>query len=200
VTPVKLPAEKKRLDAAPPASLRGSATPAATHFSPPEALDIMRLLLVTLLLAVVFVFLTAGPLPPVVAVHFAVGGAANGFMPKANYLRFTMALLIGLPLLIVFFSSLTTILPPRLINLPNREYWLAPERQADTLAYLRKHGTHFGVILVLFLCFVHWLVVRANTHNPPLFPESLFFIGMAAFLVSLIAWLSGFVAHFRRRP
>jgi hypothetical protein len=104
----------------------------------------------------------------------------------------------GLPLLIVFFSSLTTILPPRRINLPNREYWLAPERQADTLVYLRKHGTHFGVILVLFLCFVHWLVVRANAHNPPLFPESLLFIGMAAFLLSLIAWLGGFVAHFRR--
>jgi uncharacterized membrane protein len=160
----------------------------------------MRLLLVTLLLAVAFVFATAGSLPPVVASHFTAGGAANAFMPRATYLRFTVALLVGLPLLIVFFSSLTTILPARFINLPSREYWLAPERKADTLAYLRQHGTRFGIILAIFICFVHWLVVQANAHSPPLFPEFLFFIGMAAFLVGLIAWLGGFIAHFRRRP
>lgn len=159
----------------------------------------MRLLLVTLLLAIIFVGATAASLPPVVAAHFSVGGAADGFMAKDTYLRFTIALLLGLPLLIVGLASLTAILPARLINLPNREYWLASERQADTLAYLRKHGAHFGALLVIFLGFVHWLVIQANTHNPPRLPESVLFIGMAAFLVGLVAWLGGFIAHFHQR-
>jgi hypothetical protein len=161
-------------------------------------LKIMRLLIVTLLLAVAFVFGTGSSLPPVVASHFAAGGAANGFMPRGTYLLFMTALLVGLPLLIAFISSITNSLPARFINLPNREYWLATERQANTVAYLRKHGARFGAILAIFLCFVHWLVVQANAHNPPLFPESLFFVGIAAFLVGLITWLGGFIVHFRR--
>lgn len=160
----------------------------------------MRLLLVTLMLAIAFVFVTGRSLPPVVASHFIAGGTANGFMPRGTYLRFTAGLLVGLPLLIAFLSSITSLLPARFINLPNREYWLAPIRQADTLAYLRNQGTGFGVILILFLCFVHWLVVIANAHNPPLFPESLFFVGMAVFLISLVIWLGGFIVHFRRPP
>ena len=160
----------------------------------------MGLLLVTLLLAVAFVFATGGSLLTVVASHFIAGGAANGFMPRGTFLRFTIALLVGLPLLIAFLSSVTSILPVRLINLPNREYWLAPERQADTLAYLRKHGTRLSVILAIFLCFVHWLVLQANAHSPPLFPESQFFIGIGAFLVGLVTWLGGFIVHFGRRP
>jgi hypothetical protein len=121
-------------------------------------------------------------------------------MPRTTYLRLFTALLVGLPLFIVFVSSVTSVLPVRFINLPNREYWLAPERQAETLFYLRNQGIRFGIILTLFLCFVHWLVVEANAHSPALFPESLFFIGMAAFLVGLVILLGGFTAHFQRRP
>lgn len=160
----------------------------------------MRLLLATLILAIAFVFITGSSLPPAVASHFVAGGAANGFMPRAAYLRFTIAFLVGLPLLIALLTSLTSLLPARFVNLPNRKYWLAPERRADTLAYLRKHGARFGVMLAIFLCFVHWLVVQANAHIPPLFPESLFFIGMAAFLLCVVIWLGGFIVHFRRPP
>jgi len=158
----------------------------------------MRLLIVTLLLAIAFVFATGRSLPPLVASHFIARGAANGYMPHDTYLRFTTALLVGLPLFIAFISGFTSILPARLINLPNREYWLAPERQADTLSYLRRQGARFAVILAIFLCFVHWLVVQANAHSPPLFPESLFFIGTAAFLGALVIWLGRFILHFRR--
>jgi hypothetical protein len=159
----------------------------------------MRLLLVSLLLAVALVLGTGSSLPPMVASHFAAGGAANGFMPRGSYLRFITVLLVGLPLLIVLLSNITSILPARFINLPNREYWLAPERQADTLAYLGKQGARFGVILATFICFAHWLVLQANAHSPPLFPESIFLIGMAAFLVGLVIWLGGLIVHFRRR-
>jgi hypothetical protein len=160
----------------------------------------MRLLLVTLALGIAFVLLTGNSLPPVVASHFISGGTANGFMPRGTYLRFFTALLVGLPLFIAVVSSVTSVLPARFINLPNREYWLAPERQADTLSYLRNQGIRFGIILTVFLCFVHWLVVQANAHSPPFFPEPLFFIGIAAFLVGLVIWLGGFIVHFRRRP
>ncbi len=160
----------------------------------------MRLLLATLALAIAFVLATGNSLPPMVASHFIAGGAANAFMPRGTYLRLITALLVGLPLFIALVSSVTSVLPARFINLPNREYWLAPERQADTLAYLRRQGTRFALIFAIFLCLVHRLVVEANAHSPPLFPEPLFFIGVTAFLVGLVIWLGGFIVHFRRHP
>jgi uncharacterized membrane protein len=160
----------------------------------------MRLLLLILFLAAAFVFATADSLPPIVASHFAAGGAANGFMPRGSYLRFFVALLIGVPLLIALLSGTASVLPARFVNLPNRDYWLAPERRAETLAYLRNQGNRFGIVVAVFLCFVHWLVVHANALSPPLFPEPLFFAGMAAFLLCLVIGLGGFVLHFSRRP
>jgi hypothetical protein len=160
----------------------------------------MRLLIVTVAFATAFVFLTSGSLPPLVASHFIAGGTANGFMPRATYLRFVITLLVGLPLFVALISTLTSVLPARFVNVPNREYWLAPERQADTVDYLRKHGTRFAVLLAVFLCFVHWLVVQANERNPAHFPETLFFAGMAAFIVGLAIWLGSLIVHFRRHP
>ena len=160
----------------------------------------MSLLLLTLAVAVVFIFTTGASMPPIVASHFVAGGAANGFMPRDDYLHVMLALSAGLPLLLAVLGSITSRMPAGFINLPNRDYWLAPEREADTLSHLRKLGYRFGIILAVFLCFVHWLVVKANAHNPPVFPESIFFVGMAAFVVWLIVSLGGFVAHFRRIP
>jgi hypothetical protein len=159
----------------------------------------MPLLLATLVLAIAFVFVTGASLPLVVASHFMAGGAANGFMPRGIYLRFIVALLVGLPLLIALVSYVASLLPARYINLPQRDYWLAPERLSSTLAYLRQQGTRFGIILAIFLCYIHWLVVLANSHSPPRFPESLFFIGMAAFLLSLVIWLGLFLTRFHKR-
>jgi len=160
----------------------------------------MRSLLITLILATAFVYFTSDSLPPVVASHFVAGGAANGFMPHAADVRFMLVLVIALPLFIALMVGLTGALPVRFVNLPNRDYWLAPERQAETLDYLRRHGCHFGILLAVFFCFVHWLVIRANALQPAHFPETLFFGGMAVFVVALIIWLGSFVGHFRRCP
>lgn len=156
--------------------------------------------LALLLLAAAFVIVSSISLPSVVASHFAGGGAANGFMPRGAYIAVMLSATVGLPLLLLFLSSLIRRVPPQFINLPNRDYWLAPERSAGTFAFLQLHGASFGVLLAIFLCFAHWLVVRANAEHPPLFPESLFLAGLMLFAVALVAWLGVLVVHFRRRP
>lgn len=149
--------------------------------------------------AAAFEALSSRSLPPVVASHFAAGGSADGFLPRGGYVALMLSLTVGLPLLLVLLSSLVRLLPPRLINLPARDYWLAPERSAETRAFLQWHGAFLGVLLALFLCFVHWLVVRANALQPPVFPESPFFAGLALFLAALVTWIGVLVRRFRRR-
>jgi uncharacterized membrane protein len=147
--------------------------------------------------AAVFVWLTSRHLPEVVASHFGASGAANGFMPRALYLRFTLALVVALPLFVVVLPSLALGSAQARINLPNREYWLAPERRAGTIAFIREHMARFGSLLVVFLCYVHWLVLRANAMNPPGLPAAWFIGGLATFVIIAILWTVSFLGRFR---
>lgn len=158
----------------------------------------MLKILLVLVVAVAFVLVTAGSLPPTVASHFAAGGAANGFMPRAVYVKFMLGLVVALPLLMSVLMGITGRIPVRYINLPNRDYWLAPARVDETLAYLRGQGGTMGVLLCTFLCFVHWLVVRANGLTPAQFPETQLFVGVAVFALALVLWIGRFVRHFAR--
>jgi len=142
-----------------------------------------------LLVAGVFVWLTSENLPAVVASHFGAGGAANGFSDKGTYTMLMLALVVGMPLLFAASTLLVRALPPELINMPNKKYWLAPERRAATIDALASLLLQFGVVVAVFLCFMHWLVVRANSLQPPTLPESWFFTGLAVFGAATVIWV-----------
>lgn len=158
----------------------------------------MRTALLIIAAVAGFIGLTAGFLPPVVASHFVAGGAANGFMPHGAYLALMLALAAGLPLLILTLTAIANRLPARYINLPNREYWLAPERQAETRDYLAGRGAYFAKVGALFIGYIHLLVVIANAATPPHLPEIWLFVGAAVFVATLVAGLAGLVRRFRR--
>src|SRR5215831_2373067 len=172
-------------------------TPGVMNFMTRSSL--LPALVVLLLAAAMFELLSGSSLPPVVASHFTASGDANDFMPRRLYLGFMLALTVGLPLLLVFAHGAVRFIPPRFINLPHRAYWLAPERLAETLAFLQAQSTYLAALLAVFLCFVHWLVVRANAVQPPRLPGPLFVTGLVLFLLALAVWIGAFLVHFRRR-
>jgi hypothetical protein len=119
----------------------------------------------------VFLVASIPSLPAVVASHFSAGGVADGFMPRDMYVLFMGAVSLGLPLAIGALLSQMHRLPVSLINIPNRAYWLAPERADASRQYLARHGNVFMALLVAFMCFVHWQVVDANRTQPPRLAE-----------------------------
>lgn len=145
--------------------------------------------LVLLVLVVAFVWGTSGSLPPVVASHFGFSGAADGFMPRSSYVIFMIALLVGISLLLAFLPSALTRMDVRYINLPNGQYWLAPERRHETFAFLRLHFITFASVLLVFLTYVHWLVVQANQQQPPQLSTSGITSALLVFFAIVIAWL-----------
>jgi len=151
-----------------------------------------------LLLAAVFLFFSSAPLPPVVASHFAAGGRPNGFMPRHDYLVFMYLTTIGAPLAIAGLAFLLRVIPDSLVNMPNRKYWLAPERREETRAYLENHLLFFAGLLAIFLCFIHWLLVQANLRQPPVLPEPMLFRGLIVFLIVIAGWLIHLIHRFRQ--
>ncbi|WP_295446280.1 hypothetical protein [uncultured Thiodictyon sp.] len=156
--------------------------------------------LVVLTGAAAFIWFTSLGLPPRVASHFGAAGLANGFMPHDFYVRFMLGFVVALPSVLVFLPAAGLCNPQARINLPNRDYWLAPARRAATLRALRAHMAYLGCLLVVFLSYVHWLVVRANELAPPHLSMPWFVGGLAAFATATVAWALVLIRHFRNVP
>lgn len=153
--------------------------------------------MVLLLLAILFVATTVSQLPPVVASHFDAAGQANAFMSRSGYTRFVLCLALGLPAVIV--AILTAVYSRASdLKLPNRDYWLAPQRIDRTRAFLVAHGVWFGSLLVILACCVHWLELAANRAQPPHLSNSMFAAVMLAFLLAMAAWIVALMVAFRR--
>ena len=139
-------------------------------------------------------------MPDVVGSHFDESGVANGFMPRSLYVGFMLVIVAVLPLLLVIVQSFVLGSTSARIKLPNREHWLAPERRAETIDFLRQRLAHFASMLVVFLGYAHWLVVRANAVTPPELASLWFVVGICVFLVAALLWIRALLKHFQNVP
>jgi hypothetical protein len=150
-----------------------------------------------LAIAAIVIFVSGQSLPDVVASHFSGSGTANGQMPRGAYLMLMIGVATFLPFGITALQSLVLGSGVR-INLPNGAYWLAPQRKAQTLAFLRLQSMRFGVLLAAFVCFVHLCVVDAHTRTPPQFSSGVFLCGLAVYFLFTLAWAVAFFVRFKR--
>ncbi|WP_052128438.1 DUF1648 domain-containing protein [Neosynechococcus sphagnicola] len=148
----------------------------------------------------VFVWFTSQSMPNVVASHFGTSGSANGFMPRDYYVLFILTFVVGLPLLLLVGTYVALASPRVRINLPHREYWLAPARRAETVSFLRAHSVWFAAMLVAFLCYVHWLVVRANQVQPVQLSTPGLLAGLGIFFAAMFFWAMAMIRRFSHRP
>ncbi len=137
-------------------------------------------------------------LPGTVASHFGAGGAPNGFMSREAYLIVMLALVVFVPLVMSVAPARALRNPGARINLPNRDYWLAPERRERTIQALLTRMRWFAAAVLVFLCYAHLLVVRANAVSPPHLNGAALGLGVLVLLSSIAAWALLLVSRFRR--
>jgi uncharacterized membrane protein len=147
-----------------------------------------------------FVWYTGSRMPELVASHFRASGAANGYMPRTVYLLVMLTFVVLLPLVLAIVSGRGLKNPKARLNVPNREYWLVPERRAEAVALVRLYTARLGAMLTVFLCYVHWLVVRANATQPPVLSSPWLIAGLAVFGVAMLLWAKGFLGSFLNVP
>jgi len=164
---------------------------------------VLRPLRVVILAAagLLFILATSAGMPEVAATRFGGAGEPNAFMTRFGYQVFMAFLVTVVPLLVAFLPRLVGGRWPYLLNIPHRTYWLAPERREATLAAVEAHTAFLATILILLICYVHWLLMQANAANPPRLDIGLFFAGMGVFAVVLAAWIVRLFRRFSRpRP
>lgn len=157
-------------------------------------------LLALVLVAVVYIWMSSQRLPDLVASHFDAAGHANGYMSRGAYLGVLLVMVVLLPVFLVLIPGRVLANPNARINLPNRDYWLAPERRAETIRRLLNQSAVFASLVIVFLCYVQWLVVRAHAFSPPTLDSRALMAGLVAFLVCAAVWAVGLIWRLHRSP
>jgi len=141
---------------------------------------------------------SASQLPEHVATHFNGGGDPNGWMSRsANQI---LMLVFGLvfPLFVVVLSWAGRFFPSGLINVPHRDYWLAPERRKNTSDYLVRHSLWFACLGVWFVLGIQYSIVQANRQTPPHLSLAILLATVGPFLAGTAVWTMALFRHFRR--
>jgi len=128
-------------------------------------------------------FYYAPRLPEVLGSHFAGNGAVNAWQSKAAFFSTELAAVVLAAVVGFGIPRIIGAMPVSLINLPNKEFWLSPERRAESLGYLQMHMAWFGCALLAFLLFVMDLVYQANLQSPPRLNSAAFVPGLVVFLL-----------------
>jgi uncharacterized membrane protein len=138
---------------------------------------------VLLVVAVTLMVVYYPQLPERVASHFDGAGRANGWSSKAFFFGVQTLVLLLVTVCFAILPGRIQKLPPDKINLPNKGYWLAPERREATMASVISAITWFGCAVLVFMIAVTWLVIRVNLGLEARLPAA----PMGALLAGLIA-------------
>lgn len=142
----------------------------------------------------------AQAMPGVMATHFGASGAPNGWQTKGQFF-FLEIVLLAVCLLIGFgVPYIMSKAPPSLINLPNKDFWLAPVRREHTLAVFRIQMAWFACALLTFLIVVNQLVFNANQSVPHQLNGPQFTIAMVSFLGFVAIWTIRLISYFSKTP
>jgi uncharacterized membrane protein len=142
----------------------------------------------------------AAAMPGVMATHFGASGSANGWQTKGQFfivelVMLAVCLLIGFGIPFIISKA-----PPSLINLPNKDFWLAPVRRDHTLSVLRMQMAWFACALLTFLIVVNQLVFNANQFVPRHLNGPQFTMALVAFLGFTAIWTLRLISKFSNVP
>jgi hypothetical protein len=137
-------------------------------------------------------------LPASVVKHFDASGIASGSIAREHYV---LTMLITMNLLGIVSAgslALVTKMPTSMINISNREFWLAPTQRAKTLDYLIRWGILLGAVTALFMWNLHRQIVLAHQSTPPVLtlwtPETV------AITIAFSALVATLLLRFSRLP
>ncbi len=138
-------------------------------------------------------------LPERVAAHFDFSGHANGWMTRGTFLGWQVGTLLFLTVLFEGIALLQSRLPADLINIPHRDYWLAPERRAATDAWISSLVLLPGCLLMIFFMALFHLVYRTNVDGTRMLTPNPGWLA-AALILAVIAMVAVTFARFARNP
>ena len=130
--------------------------------------------------------------------HFDAAGRPNAWSSRDEFFMLQVGVTLGVAALLVGLPWLLKITPTSLINLPNKSYWLAPERREETMDRLASYFDVFASATVLLLLVVFELTSLAS-HGENL-AAKFFLPVLVAYLVFSAGWTVALIRTFANVP
>jgi uncharacterized membrane protein len=134
-------------------------------------------------------------LPEKVASHFNYLGEPDGWMSKTKFTIFQVFLLGLILAATLLIPILFNKLPDSLINIPNKSYWLAPERREESILKLASVTNNLRAALLLLFLGINYFTFQANITGGNLSNGTWLILGV--FLIYTIYWTIGLRTTFR---
>ena len=137
-------------------------------------------------------------LADVVASPFNARGVPNGWQTKSAF--FEVFVGVGILAAVIGFviPRIVAAMPPQLINLPNKRYWLAPEHLAETMEFLGIYFAWFGCAVLLIMILTFDYAIQSNLHPDNRPDVSRMWYILVGFLLFVIVWIIRMFVRFGR--
>ena len=102
-------------------------------------------------------------LPAQVASHFDIHGNPDSYSNKNSFFMFEIIILVVVSSVFFFSAYFIKKIPETLLNLPNKEYWLAKERKEQTYKTFSSFMFWFADLTLIFLIYLFNNIFIVNT-------------------------------------
>lgn len=137
-------------------------------------------------------------LPENLASHFDGAGKPNGFQSRNGFVALSGSVLILTVVLFGDLGALFRTIPSSWFNLPNRDYWLAPERREETLDEILRGMEWLGAVSLGLYLFIIQMVLETNLTPEPRLEARTTWIVLGLYLAYTAVWTVRFLLRFRK--
>ena len=137
-------------------------------------------------------------MPDPMASSFDGSGRPSGFQSRGVFFSLSGAMLLLVVVVFGGIGKLFEIVPATWFNLPNRRYWLSPERREATMDFMARQMEWFGVATIMVLIVAVKLAFDANLRPDRGFDASSMWWLLGLYFAYTGWWLFHFVRRFRR--
>ncbi|HSF14300.1 MAG TPA: hypothetical protein VLK65_01965 [Vicinamibacteria bacterium] len=138
-------------------------------------------------------------MPDPMASSFDGSGRPSGFQSRDVFFSLSGAMLLLVVVLFGGIGNFFKILPTTWFNLPNRRYWLSPERREATMDFMARQMEWFGVATITVLIVTVKLAFDANLTPAHGFDASTMWWLLGLYFAYTGGWLFHFVRRFRKK-
>lgn len=140
-------------------------------------------------------------LPNQVPSNFKMSGQPQSWTQKTEFMIVYLATVGVVALFFPILGLLLGKMPPKWINLPNKEYWLSPERKQETLDYMAWSTTWMGsgTLLFVMLMFDGCFQAALNPGNTTGNSITGALVGGGLYLLFLTVFCVAMVVRFRKK-
>jgi uncharacterized membrane protein len=137
-------------------------------------------------------------LPDRVASHFGASGQPDAWSSKDSFVKIYFVVIAFIAVLFPGIGLILRKIPASFINLPNKDYWLSPERREETIAVLSRQFLWFGSATFLLLLDIFHQSFRVHLGKAKALDHPI--ASIAVYVVFTAFWSMALIVKFTRRP